>query len=376
MWSNGLFMKKVLLLFLLLSVCTACNRGTSYPEPSQDYMVLDQIEYVNEFPVNLNLPDEGLDTGLDIIGIQNFQVIDSLLLICQSSSQGFWRFYSLNDHKLLGKMLSIGQGPNEFRYPVSSGNYYTMEEENGNLFAMILDQYKGGVYRLNITESLESGQVNMEFFPKGFTSSIVYACAIDDEAFLCREIAEDGRHQNLYVMKNGEKSIPDVLEKLNRATVDAENDGFTFNMVSALIRRKRNLFVEVPLYLNYINLFSLDGKTSKTLCVEDELMKISSVTDKSEPLRKSTYTAIKAFNDFFGAAFYNHTWMERDLGIKKSSQIQLFDWNGKPLAAINVNRIVTSFDIDFTRGELYLFSSSDDEFVKYDISDLLKQLKK
>ncbi|MBQ9884002.1 MAG: hypothetical protein IJM43_06060, partial [Bacteroidaceae bacterium] len=99
-------MKKVLLLFLLLSVCTACNRGTSYPEPSQDYMVLDQIEYVNEFPVNLNLPDEGLDTGLDIIGIQNFQVIDSLLLICQSSSQGFWKFYSLNDHKLLGKMLS------------------------------------------------------------------------------------------------------------------------------------------------------------------------------------------------------------------------------------------------------------------------------
>lgn len=369
-------MKKVLLLFFLLSVCTACNRGPSYPEPSQDYMVLDQIEYVKDFLVSIDLPDKGKDTGFDIIGIRNFQVIDSLLLICQSSSQGFWKFYSLNDHKLLGKMLSIGQGPNEFRYPVSSGNYYSIEEEKGNLFAMILDQYKGGVYRLNITESLKSGQENLDYFPKGFTSSIIYACAIDDEAFLCREIAEDGTHQNRYVLKNGTKTIPDVLEKLNRATVDAENDGFTFNMISALIKRKGDLFVEVPLYLNYINLFSLDGKTAKTLCVEKSLTRISSVTSKSEPLRTSTYTAVKAFDDFFGAAFYNHTWMERDLGIKKSSQIQLFDWNGKPLAAINVNRIVTSFDIDFTRGELYLFSSSDDEFVKYDISDLLKQLKK
>ncbi len=338
-------------------------------------MVLDQIEYVNEFPVNLNLPDEGLDTGLDIIGIQNFQVIDSLLLICQSSSQGFWKFYSLNDHKLLGKMLSIGQGPNEFRYPVSSGNYYTMEEENGNLFAMILDQYKGGVYRLNITESLESGQVDIDFLPGDFSSSVFYACAIDNDTYLCRELSEDGTHQNRYVLKNGTKTIPDVLEKLNRATVDAENDGFTFNMISALIKRKKELFVEVPLYLNYINLFSLDGKTAKTLCVEKSLTRISSVTSKSEPFRTSTYTALKAFNDFFGAAFYNHTWMERDLGIKKSSQIQLFDWCGKPLAAINVNKIVTSFDIDFARGELYLFSSSDDEFVKYDISDLLKKLK-
>ncbi len=366
--------RNIIFMAIFTLLLTSCSKES--PQPSADYMVLDEVEYVKGFPISISLPDKGEDTGFDIIGIQNLQVIDSLLLICQNSRQGFWKFYSLTDHKLLGKMLSIGQGPNEFRYPVSSGNYYSIEEEKENLFAMILDQYKGGVYRLNITESLESGQVNMEFFPKGFTSSIVYACAIDDEAFLCREIAEDGRHQNLYVMKNGEKSIPDVLEKLNRATVDAENDGFTFNMISALIRRKRNLFVEVPLYLNYINLFSLDGKTSKTLCVEDELMKISSVTDKSEPLRKSTYTAVKAFNDFFGAAFYNHTWMERDLGIKKSSQIQLFDWNGKPLAAINVNRIVTSFDIDFTRGELYLFSSSDDEFVKYDIRDLLKQLNK
>ena len=119
----------------------------------------------------------------------------------------------------------------------------------------------------------------------------------------------------------------------------------------------------------------MDGKLSKTICIGDELYSISSVQAKTDALRKYVFTSERVFDNFFGVAFYDHTWMEWELGTTNSSQIQLFDWEGKPLAAIKLDRIATAFDIDFKEGYLYVLSARTDEFVKYDIRDLLKQFK-
>ena len=349
--------------------------GKDSPKPSHDYMVLDQIEYVKEFPVSIDLPDKGQDTGFDIIGITHFQIFDSLLFVSlKGERNGFWQFYSMENRQLVGKMLGIGQGPNELPFQIYSENDYSIKKKNGELTATIFNSRKGEEYRLNISNTLENSQLDMKLISSGISRRAVTIKETDGNAFLCREVSNTMTQQNRYLLIDGEKKVPDVLQKLNLAEVVEGEQIEDMNIISTSIRESHGIFLEVPIYLNYINLYSLDGKLSKTICPEKELSNISSILRNSDSLRKHTYTAVATFDAFFGVSFYNHTWTEQGMGLEKSSQIQLFDWSGKPLAAINVNRIVTSFDIYFARGELYLFSSSDDEFVKYDISDLLSQL--
>ncbi len=52
-------------------------------------------------------------------------------------------------------------------------------------------------------------------------------------------------------------------------------------------------------------------------------------------------------------------------------KIQLFDWNGNPLAEILLDRQATSFDIDFVNGNLYILDGQTEEFYRYDIGNLL-----
>lgn len=45
----------------------------------------------------------------------------------------------------------------------------------------------------------------------------------------------------------------------------------------------------------------------------------------------------------------------------------MFDWNGSPLAKLDLNRFITSFDIDVANGTFYTFDTYTDELRKYDI---------
>lgn len=367
-------MKKSILFFagFLILFCIVSCKPTDVSS-SEDYMIFDEVKYVEDFPITTTLSDAE-DTGFDIIGLNNFHIIDSVLFVSAKEREGFWQFYSMKNKQLMGKMLTTGQGPNEFFFPIYDDNTFSIECNEDKLYAMIFDNQHGCVYKLDIYSTLKGEDLDISVIFKELSNSVFWCKTIDEQTFFCRQLSNGAKRQLRYVQKDGEKEVPEVLEKLNQAMVSDVSNGIDQNIISSMIQKQGNRFLESMPYLNYINIYSLDGKLCKTICIGDELYSISSVQAKADALRKNVFTSERVFDKFFGVAFYDHTWMEWELGTANSSQIQLFNWEGRPLVAINIDRIASAFDIDFKEGYLYVLSARTDEFVKYDISDLLKQL--
>lgn len=363
-------MKKFPPIILFLIIIYSCGHRSI--APSEEYMVLDNVEYVTGFPIEVDLSD-AKETGFDVIGLRTFQIMDSILFISRNSSEGFWQFYSMHDRHLLGELLNVGQGPNEFTRSIYSENDFSLVNE-GQLQAFAYDMMKGCIYKLDISKSLETEELVIQPLPANIDKSLFYAKVLDDNTILCRELAGNATCQNRFLIKNGQKQVPEVLDKLNKAVVEDGNDGFTINVISVLISNKGKYIVEAPVYLNYLNLYTLDGKVNKTVCIDDEIRSISSIANQKIFSRKSTFLHIKTYDDFFAVSYSGYSSMEEELGTAKSSQIMMFDYDGKPLAVLNLNILASAFDIDFREGTLYAFSSSTDEFVKYEIKELLRQI--
>ena len=121
--------------------------------------------------------------------------------------------------------------------------------------------------------------------------------------------------------------------------------------------------MEAPTLLNHINLYAPDGSFARTICVGKRLDKTKEIQAREYGERIRTYMHLLAYPDFFGALYFGATEKEFESETGKISPvIQLFDWDGEPLA--------TAFDFDLKNGVLYTFDRTSEQFQKYDITDL------
>ena len=364
-------MRNLVIALFCMTFILSCSKN---PSPSEDYMILDDVEYVKDFPIHTDLGNAE-ESGFDIIGMANFKILDSILFVpVKREADGFWQFYSMANKDRVAKLLSIGQGPNEFSNPVLSENQFSITNNGGDVFASIFDNRKGEIYKFNVSKTLLSHHLDMRVVSDNLSKMTLVAKEYGEDGFLCRELSPEMTEQNRFLLKNGNKIVPDVLEKLNRAKISGESAVADMNIISTAIRVHEGLVIEMPIYLNYFNMYTLDGKMSKTICPQEKLIKINEVQSLKESQRIHTFSAINTFSHFFGVSFYNHPWGDEDSGLLKPSQIQFYDYEGHPLAAVNINSNVSFFDIDFSEGYLYVFSSRTDEFVKYNIKELLRQI--
>ena len=164
------------------------------------------------------------------------------------------------------------------------------------------------------------------------------------------------------------------MEKLNAAAV---TDNINYNILSTMTRwsDKHKKVVEMHFGLNYINLYSLDNSFAQTICLGKKLDNISDIESLALEDRMFQFSDVRVYDDFFGVVYIHEQESDYKNTRKNLPSILLFDWNGNPLAELNSNSFITSFDIDFTRGELYTFDVKSDEFAKYDIADILLEIR-
>lgn len=127
----------------------------------------------------------------------------------------------------------------------------------------------------------------------------------------------------------------------------------------------------MPIGLNHINIYSLDGRFQKSLCLGKNLDNIDKIQEKKRAVRLYTFADLRLFDDFFAVLHINEEEAMYQTNRQKKPTIMLFDYNAKPLMEIKLNHHITSFDVDFRKGELYTFDVHSDEFYKYDINDVL-----
>lgn len=86
------------------------------PSSDTDYMVLDEIVYVNQFPQTIELAD-ALRIELDVIGGTKFAILDSISIFFSTQNpNGMWSFLSFPNYEPLGSFLIKGNGPNELLF--------------------------------------------------------------------------------------------------------------------------------------------------------------------------------------------------------------------------------------------------------------------
>lgn len=348
---------------------SGCNTATE-SIPSPDYMACSNIEYVKDFPISYNL-DQAMHTDIDIIGITDFIIVDSLIIISTNDISGFWSFYSLNTKQHLGNYLKVGNGPNEFLYalPVSNATFY---KNDANIMACLYDGATGTMREINISQIINEKRIDDSTVINDLPHQLLNFVRFDSNSYLCRALNKEMTQQERFILYDTIKFVPKKIKEMNLAQIQ---EGEDFNLISSLIKYHytKQLFVEMPVYLNYINMYSAKGEYSKTICIGDYAESINQLQKKHDDERRFTFNGVQLYDKCFAILYINETLEEYVNEGNPTPSILFFDWNGNPLAKLNVNSPILAFDIDFTNNTLY-YVNKEDIIIKCDVNDFIEKL--
>ncbi|MDR2424004.1 MAG: hypothetical protein LBD59_04680 [Prevotellaceae bacterium] len=365
-------MKFVFVIALFISVLTIqCDDMEIL---SSDYMAFENVRYVKNFPEIFSLDNAievDLETTRDIIGIKSFRIYDSLMICSTIDKTGDWIVLSLPEYNVSGKYFFRGAGPYEFIQTPSVEHKFFRKE--GELYTYVYESQKGKVFTINLDKSIKNNKLDIHTYSESVPPFLFDFAVIDSVTFFCKEINKTETKQIRYLLKNGDRITPPHFEFLNRAAIK-ENEDFNIISTGARYNREKNMIIEMPVGLNYINMYSVDGSFARTICINNKMDNISAILNRTREDRLYTFADLQIFPNFWGVVYINEAqgiyWTER----KIFSKIMLFKWDGEPLAELKLNDFITSFDIDFKTGYLYTLDIQSDKLYKYSIQNILKKI--
>lgn len=141
-----------------------------------------------------------------------------------------------------------------------------------------------------------------------------------------------------------------------------------------MYKKDKDMVVEASLMLNTIYLYSLESQFERTICYGSKVDNINDVFHNGRTRLRSTFTRVNVYDDFF-AVMYDGGKMYKELRlVKNNSKIFIFDWNGNPIAELNLPCLADVFDIDVRNGILLTLDRESETIMKYDIPEILKEL--
>lgn len=209
----------VLLSAVLLGGMCGCVQKSS----SAQYMTFDTVDYVDGFPCVVELT-ESKEPEFDVIGINDFCIVDSIMFFSQRGGDYLWSLFSLNDNRLLGRCFTKGTGPGEFVMAPRVAFKTDIFHEKGYLYANIYDFQTGKVTRSDIRASLEQNKNVMTVLCDSLPSGLFSFISISDSVFFCKESSPDFTQQKRYLAGKTAGMLPPVIERLNEAKVSDSKD--------------------------------------------------------------------------------------------------------------------------------------------------------
>ena len=341
---------------LLLCGCTTKEYKSLFigePEIIKDFNFSSSLEEFNDF-------------YCDEIGINGVKVVDSLLIVGHPS---YWTLINMNDGKHKD-ILSVGEGPDDFySLPRCSSAVYV--ELNDSLYAFIPDKTNSRIMHLNVSRSMSDGETNGITYEKNnILKNEVWDVIMCDTASFWMSVPNESFTGFKREICNSDSIYePEITQEMSRHTVN-EN----INLLSRVTRYNRaaDKFVEAMVYLNQINIYSRDGKSGKTICVGKQLDNVNEIEDTPRLKLKNTYNSVAAWDMGFGAVYSGHTDMEIETGQTKGSEIQFFNWDGKPVMRVKFPYEILSIDLDIDNQVLYVIDAEKDALRKYNAKPIIK----
>lgn len=328
-------------------------------------MAFDDVEYVTSFPEVIEL-GRGRDIEIEKPGILDICLYDTLMFVSAPDPEGLVSVYSMPEIKEKGKLFHKGNGPGEL---LSQPFFGSMDiiGDGPDAKALISDG-KGHLLGWNILES--AGDPEICVVKDDIPMGTFYSRYVNDSTFLCRIVNPGRDGQIRYLDVNGCKVVTPSMERLNKSVIPVKGDGYLFNILSSFAGYDpaHGMVVEASLMLNTINMYTLDGKFEKTICIGKRLDDVEEIFNAGFRELTTTFTRLNLYPDFF-AVMYS--------GIKENSpagallrplpKIYIFDWTGSPVAEIRIPEAAQTFELDLENGRMYTLDSESEKIRVYDL---------
>ena len=292
--------RKLNTLLIALTLLLFCNCENKILE-HENYMVFDSVDYINKFPNNYTLKNKD-SVNVDLIGVWDFTIFDSLLILSNKNSSGFWKIYQLPKFDKHYSFLNIGEGPFEFNSHLSASDNVNIMYEKNNIVAYLYDFERGNNIKFNISNSIENDSLHISILNDSIPKYLFDFYSLNETDYYMKELKNKETQQIRTVSYSGIKKSTKPMKILNKATV---NSNLNINIITTMTKfsKENKKLVEMNFGLNYINIYSLDGAFQKTICIGDELDSIEKIENTKYEDRYFQFSDLRIYDDFFGVIY-------------------------------------------------------------------------
>ena len=188
----------------MMLMVTGCGDGRKVPENS---LAFEDVVYVEDgYPVTWELT-EGDTMDLPVLGVSDFVVKDSLLIVSNNDNAGRVTVLSLDGTTVYGKFLRIGRGPGEIVSFNGVSSVQFSYKEDGHLTACWTD-YAGNLMEWDVTASIENGRTELASRSLELQDSpwLLSAVPLDGQEYLIVHAGADRSSINRFILtSDGER---------------------------------------------------------------------------------------------------------------------------------------------------------------------------
>lgn len=367
-----MFMKRNVFIqtLLVLLMFSSCKKDYD------NYYFNGSVELIKAFPNEMKLTATLVPMEDDFHG--QMMLCDSFLLFRSSKYPNNWiSTYGLSSKKHLVSFCPKGEGPNDFIYCITSGQFSL---EKGNTMLWVHD-FISKSCMINVTKSILAGYTVCDsIIPTSYIKKYSYPPTnvffLSNNHFLVKNRSErtlmiDGYLLPSYKMyKNDLSTEVDVFTIYKEAIKgEATQNNYVEQYMSYDCLKPDQTKIAMAMWrIGQLNILDLQSKELIGYRMQ-ESMSFKDLEDSDFSYRN--YYQSLCVNDSYILALYADklisSWKEESPLL--ANVIHVFDWNGNPLYKLNLDKNITSMVLDEKNCILYA-QGAYDKLYSYDMSFL------
>lgn len=262
----------------------------------------------------------------------------------------------------LQSLVHVGRGPGEYNYLQCNGRF---TRDSSGLGVWFYSAQKQESARLNLTRSRAEGETRIDnrltlderalSEQTGFSGQLFAFDRTNDSVALFQIIRDTRVLRGLCDFKNRR-----LLGTFDFDAQSRTEPNLTGGPIDVRPDAKR--VVMLPMYFDQINLCDADGSNRISVSTRKKTIALSQVENCDRSERKTYYLDVQTTPERIIALYRNHETQTREL--------HLFDWGGRLLHVLTLNRPVRSLSLQTPTGILYGFVSPE-EVCKMNLAEWL-----
>ncbi|UJP64645.1 BF3164 family lipoprotein [Mongoliitalea daihaiensis] len=334
-----------------------------------------------DFPEKLTIKSQKILTD-DFNHHHRIHVFDTLILTQVNSGKHHYHVFHKEKLTYLGPIGVRGDGPDQWEIPATTAGQF--EKKSNGIKLWYFDYLRGSFNQMNLTKTLQQNsaypiterklRVNAKVFPysKGFMGS-------NNRLYVNCFIYEQDRSRIKYYDLETKKIVKSPLfpkvKNLNLLPVETIHSlyGGPFEK-----HPTKNQFIQAGFIINRIDVFDENLKLLLSIVDGDNWKDDYFDAKNIDPASSWIDPILDGYNGLaLGEKVIFALEAKKNVGTDKfkenESFIRVFDWQGKPLAYLEIAHDLSTIAFDEGKGMLYATDYSHELVLRFDLSNELKR---